>query len=316
MGRLALALVAVAALLAPAAAMAKPGPRFAHTVLLAPVKGKVTVHGKPLKNATLVKVGTSVDTTHGTVKLTSALPSGKTQFGTFNGSAFLVKQPKSGKGLTDLTLTGGGLSSCPAPGVRRAATVTAAAKHRRRLFGHAHGRFRTLGRNSTATVRGTTWVTEDRCDGTHTTDMTGQVDTATSDGLALKLKPGQVVTYYCSPRANPPQPGTYCVVLLAASAQGLIATGIIDITDQTQYDLCVTGPDTGQEQCVTPPFSDPMLHGFRESALSCYAHRGTGVYTVRWRVAGVFLFPPLSLNLTNNPQAPTTCLHSPKASTG
>ena len=37
---------------------------------------------------------------------------------------------------------------------------------RRRLWGNGHGRFRTRGRHGTATVRGTCWLTEDRCDGT------------------------------------------------------------------------------------------------------------------------------------------------------
>jgi ferric-dicitrate binding protein FerR (iron transport regulator) len=45
----------------------------------------------------------------------------------------------------------------------------------RRLFGRAHGRFRTRGRNSTATVRGTQWSVADRCDGTLTTVKQGTV---------------------------------------------------------------------------------------------------------------------------------------------
>jgi len=36
----------------------------------------------------------------------------------------------------------------------------------RRLWGDGHGRFRTKGRSGAATVRGTKWLTEDRCDGT------------------------------------------------------------------------------------------------------------------------------------------------------
>ena len=36
----------------------------------------------------------------------------------------------------------------------------------RRLWGNGNGNFRTRGRYATATVRGTTWLTEDRCDGT------------------------------------------------------------------------------------------------------------------------------------------------------
>ncbi len=37
-----------------------------------------------------------------------------------------------------------------------------------RLFGNGKGRFRTTGRHSAATVRGTIWLTEERCDGTLT----------------------------------------------------------------------------------------------------------------------------------------------------
>jgi hypothetical protein len=36
----------------------------------------------------------------------------------------------------------------------------------RRLWGKGKGSFRTRGRYSSATVRGTTWLTADRCDGT------------------------------------------------------------------------------------------------------------------------------------------------------
>jgi hypothetical protein len=37
---------------------------------------------------------------------------------------------------------------------------------RRRLWGNATGRFRTRGRYAAATVRGTRWLTIDRCNGT------------------------------------------------------------------------------------------------------------------------------------------------------
>jgi archaeosine-15-forming tRNA-guanine transglycosylase len=46
----------------------------------------------------------------------------------------------------------------------------------RRLWGRDRGgRFRTHGRNSQATVRGTRWVTVDRCDGTLTRVTEGAV---------------------------------------------------------------------------------------------------------------------------------------------
>ena len=52
----------------------------------------------------------------------------------------------------------------------------AASKRRvRRLWGSGHGRFTTRGRNSAATVRGTIWSVEDRCDGTLTRVTRGVV---------------------------------------------------------------------------------------------------------------------------------------------
>jgi ferric-dicitrate binding protein FerR (iron transport regulator) len=46
----------------------------------------------------------------------------------------------------------------------------------RKLWGHDHhGRFRTHGRGAIATVRGTTWVVADHCDGTRTSVISGAV---------------------------------------------------------------------------------------------------------------------------------------------
>ncbi|MDP8944090.1 MAG: hypothetical protein M3N16_08245, partial [Actinomycetota bacterium] len=47
----------------------------------------------------------------------------------------------------------------------------------RRLWGRDRkGRFRTKGRSSHATVRGTVWLVEDRCDGTHVRVRRGAVE--------------------------------------------------------------------------------------------------------------------------------------------
>jgi hypothetical protein len=45
----------------------------------------------------------------------------------------------------------------------------------RRLWGNGTGSFRTSGRFSSATVRGTIWLTADRCDGTLTRVLRGRV---------------------------------------------------------------------------------------------------------------------------------------------
>jgi ferric-dicitrate binding protein FerR (iron transport regulator) len=48
-------------------------------------------------------------------------------------------------------------------------------KRARSLFANVHGRFRTRGRNSTATVRGTTYLVKDTCSGTLTKVKKGRV---------------------------------------------------------------------------------------------------------------------------------------------
>jgi Ca2+-binding RTX toxin-like protein len=121
----------------------------------------------PLRDAIGVPLeGTKLDATAGSVRLTAARSGRGTFSGDFSQGAFLVKQPRSGGGLTELTLTGGAsLSKC----ARGSHAV------QRRLFGRAHGRFRSRGRFSTATVRGTEWTVADRCDGTLTIVKRGSV---------------------------------------------------------------------------------------------------------------------------------------------
>jgi ferric-dicitrate binding protein FerR (iron transport regulator) len=65
----------------------------------------------------------------------------------------------------------GELSKCG----RAKQTASAARSHRRRLLGNAHGHFTTRGRYGSATVRGTRWSIEDRCDGTLTRVFRGTV---------------------------------------------------------------------------------------------------------------------------------------------
>jgi hypothetical protein len=47
--------------------------------------------------------------------------------------------------------------------VRGAASKSSSVRH---LWGAGSGKFRTKGRFASATLRGTTWLTDDRCDGT------------------------------------------------------------------------------------------------------------------------------------------------------
>lgn len=154
------------------------GPVLGKTVAAKRVNGTVLIKVKgkfvPLTSATAVRVGSTLDTRRGTVELRSAVDkAGATQSGRFGGGMFTVKQSGSGKGLTELPLTGGSFKGCKAS---RTGRVSAAAKRRiRSLRGNAKGKFRTRGRYSSATVRGTEWTVIDRCDGTLTRVTRGAV---------------------------------------------------------------------------------------------------------------------------------------------
>jgi hypothetical protein len=112
------------------------------------------------------------------VNLVTALgEEGKTQTASFGGAKFKVVQKPDAGGLTDIFLRGGDFSACrSAPA---GAHLLAKKKRRRairRLWGHDHhGRFRTHGRGAIATVRGTTWIVTDHCDGTRTSVINGAV---------------------------------------------------------------------------------------------------------------------------------------------
>jgi hypothetical protein len=125
-----------------------------------------------LAAGTDVPSGAIVDARHGTVALTSALESGKTQTAEFGGGRFVVRQSRSGHGMVDVFLRGR-LGSC------RARIASIARKRRARgrsLWGRDHGgRYRTHGANSVATVRGTRWLTRDTCAGTLTKVTRGVV---------------------------------------------------------------------------------------------------------------------------------------------
>jgi hypothetical protein len=283
---------------------ATPKPKLGRTVVLRPAGGTVLVKprgGKrfKLKKATAIPVGSVVDTTYGKVKLTSARDSKHTQSGDFSQGAFVVTQQRDG--LTDLQLTGGNFGVCTAAHAA-GKHLSAAANRRRGLLGHAHGRFRTRGRNSSATVRGTDWLTADDCNGTvvvnKSANKTSQVDTSTRN-IEFHLEPGQTATGYCNRLDIAPD--TFCVMLLAQPADGVIGAGIITQVDTPSYALCVAHPN-GNFGCSEFPLTERDADGFRLGVLACPVS-APGEYFVGWSVdfkddTPTLLDPPGALSLT------------------
>jgi hypothetical protein len=167
-----IAILAAVALLAtvaaprlrPARAQGLPPLRRGATVNIEPTSGRTFYrepgqNRQPLTAEVQVPVNTIVDATNGQMGLTSTDGAAD-----FHGGAFVIRQPAQQR-VTQLFLAGGHPSRC-APG--STAVVRA-------LWGDGKGRFQTRGRYAAATVRGTTWRVEDRCDGTLTTVTKGLV---------------------------------------------------------------------------------------------------------------------------------------------
>jgi hypothetical protein len=81
-----------------------------------------------------------------------------------------MSQSTKTRGLTEMVMSGS--LSCP---TGKGKVVAAARKRSRALWGNGHGRFRTRGRSSSATVRGTEWYSKDTCKGTETRVVRGTV---------------------------------------------------------------------------------------------------------------------------------------------
>jgi hypothetical protein len=149
-----------------------PDPVAGQTVNALPKSGTVRIRLPrtnrfvELEAGRQIPVGTTVDTRQGRVTLVAAGRGGTADF--FAGQ-FRISQTRGSRPLTTLTLTE--QLSCP----RRASAAQRRTKTRK-LWGDGRGRFRTVGRYSAATVRGTRWLTQDRCNSTLTRVRAGAVN--------------------------------------------------------------------------------------------------------------------------------------------
>ena len=165
---------------------ASPEPTLGASGVGEPVSGTVLVQ-KPgerafsqLRRRSKLPVGTTVDVTNGVVRITFATAPediatyGPTQTGEFWGGQFRFFQAATGS-LVDVILTGD-QPACDSGAQTSAKTKGKKKSESRFVWGKAKGRFRTTGNNGAATVRGTYWYTEDRCDGTLFRTREGRVD--------------------------------------------------------------------------------------------------------------------------------------------
>jgi virginiamycin B lyase len=150
-----------------------------------PASGKVLVKNSAgkfvrLEGPRVLPLGTVIDSTHGVVRLITALNTrGKTQAVSVWGGVFRITQSKHGNGLTRILLTGPPPRCPKGKAARRpkAAHAASHSSHKSRVLWSKdnHGRYSTHGANSVATVLGTEWETIESCAGTLTRVLKGKV---------------------------------------------------------------------------------------------------------------------------------------------
>ena len=156
-------------------------PQESKTVVAEEVDGNVTIR-KPGSDSFVspsaageIPVGSVIDARSGTIELHANTGNGIDK-GRFWGGIFEVRQPRGGHGVTELVLRGEDRSHCKTAGAHGARATAARKRKVGGLWGKDnHGRFRTRGRNSVATVRGTEWYVAERCAGTLTRVAKGAV---------------------------------------------------------------------------------------------------------------------------------------------
>ncbi|HEX8977210.1 MAG TPA: hypothetical protein VF781_11905 [Solirubrobacteraceae bacterium] len=113
-----------------------------------------------IKTLSSVPYGTVINAGSGTVRVIAARVRNGTQSGEFYAGSFSMHQNRQG-------VVQAGLSGRPTGCDVKSAARIARAPSSVKLWGHVKGHFQTRGAFGSASVRGTIWLTENRCDGTY-----------------------------------------------------------------------------------------------------------------------------------------------------
>jgi hypothetical protein len=157
-------------------------PLLRDSAVVTPVSGSLQmspagiVRRVPLQDKVVLPLRSIVDTVVGAVRVTSALTAKKAQTIALDRGAFDITQAAGRLPVTQFALQGGDFAACPPVAPARKAVAASKGKTVRVLWASGKGKFRTQGRYAAAAIRGTRWLTEDRCDGTLIRVTAGVVD--------------------------------------------------------------------------------------------------------------------------------------------
>lgn len=146
-----------------------------------PVSGTVLGHPpddpnfRRITGAANLVMGWTLDVTNGRARLTTAADRRGDQQSVDAYEGFFTILQGTSSPVTDLVLRSGNFDAICGSGGVDVARASATPKSVRHLWASGKGKFRTRGRFAAAAVRGTEWLTDDRCDGTLVTVKTGAV---------------------------------------------------------------------------------------------------------------------------------------------
>jgi hypothetical protein len=159
----------------------RPRPPFGLLARAVPQRGTVTLRVAgadrfyPLQEVADIPLRSALDTSKGTASvITTKRRGGTVQEASLGGGEFTVHQAPIGRPFTELRLAGGHFSTCRVAG-RGSSSSARQVRQLETRIGKRRGKYRVRGRYSIAAAFGTTWVTEDRCDGTLTRVVSGTV---------------------------------------------------------------------------------------------------------------------------------------------
>jgi hypothetical protein len=156
-------------------------PALGQSIVVNPVSGVVLGHPpddpvfRRIVGAANLVSGWTFDVTKGRVSLTTAANTRGGLQTTQAYEGFFTALQASGSPVTDLVLRSGNFDAICGSGGVDVARASANTKSVRHLWASGSGKFRTKGRFAAASIRGTEWETDDRCDGTLITVKRGAV---------------------------------------------------------------------------------------------------------------------------------------------
>jgi hypothetical protein len=167
-------------------ALGRASARAGRVAVVRPLAGEVglghpgALRFAPLQDRIDVRLPALLDATRGRVEAVTARPRGRRVVARFQGGPLALHQARAGRRITEARVQRLTRRECSGPAALRA----------RRLETRSAGPLRTTGSGGSGVGRGA-WVTEERCDGTRFSVLSGTLRVRDARGRSFRLRAGE-----------------------------------------------------------------------------------------------------------------------------